>query len=147
MNSRPVSGTRSGVAPLAAAHAMPRVLLIGVDPSTLDPTEWGITSEQTAVVQTAIAGCEQSFRDAGYDIETCLIALDADLASVLVPRLRAKIWEVVVIGGGIRKPPELLLLFEHVVNAVHRHAPQAAIAFNTKPADSLEAAERWIDAR
>ena len=122
------------------------ILLIGVDPSTLNPADWGETPEQNAMVQAALVECEQSFRNAGHDIDMCLLALNADLASVLAPRLRAKSWDVVVVGGGIRKPPELLSLFERVVNAVHRYAPQAAIAFNTKPSDSLEAAERWLAA-
>jgi hypothetical protein len=31
-----------------------------------------------------------------------------------------------------------------VVNTVHRAAPRAAIAFNTRPEDSGAAAARWI---
>ena len=103
-----------------------------------------MTPEENAAVQAAIDEGERSFRDAGYDLAMCLIPLDADLQSVLVPRLQARSWDVVVIGGGIRKPPSLLGLFERIVNAVHRHAPQAAIAFNTKPTDTLEAAQRWV---
>src|SRR5215471_13601564 len=41
-------------------------------------------------------------------------------------------------------PTTAPVLFEAVVNAVHRMAPQAAIAFNTCPEDSGEAAARWI---
>jgi hypothetical protein len=52
----------------------------------------------------------------------------------------------VVIGGGLRIPPKSLLLFEQLVNAVHRAAPNAAIAFNTSPPDTADAAARWIDA-
>ena len=33
---------------------------------------------------------------------------------------------------------------EQVVNLVRRHAPGAAIAFNTSGGDSVEAAERWL---
>ena len=36
----------------------------------------------------------------------------------------------VVIGAGVRLPPQGLALFEAVVNAVHRAAPAATIAFN-----------------
>jgi hypothetical protein len=50
----------------------------------------------------------------------------------------------VVIGAGLRLPPNRLVLFEAVVNAIHRVAPQAAIAFNTRPDDSGAAAARWI---
>jgi len=33
---------------------------------------------------------------------------------------------------------------ETVVNLVHRHAPNAAIALNTNAADSVDAARRWL---
>jgi hypothetical protein len=46
--------------------------------------------------------------------------------------------------GGIRKPEPLLPLFEQAVNLVRRHAPKAAIAFNTSGGDSVEAARRWL---
>jgi hypothetical protein len=36
-----------------------------------------------------------------------------------------------------------LLLFEAVINAVHRAAPSAFIAFNTRPEDTADAAARW----
>jgi len=49
-----------------------------------------------------------------------------------------------VIGAGIRNPPPSLGLFETVLNAVHRHAPGARIAFNTRPDDSDVAAGRWV---
>ena len=52
----------------------------------------------------------------------------------------------VVIGGGLRLPPKSLPLFEMVVNAVHKAAPGAAIAFNTQPADTAEAAARQLNA-
>jgi hypothetical protein len=36
-------------------------------------------------------------------------------------------------------------LLERVVNLVRRHTPDAAIAFNSTPADTFEAAARWLD--
>jgi hypothetical protein len=50
-----------------------------------------------------------------------------------------------VIGAGLREPPERLLLFEKIINLVHMLAPQSRIAFNTTPADTAEAAQRWIE--
>jgi len=35
-------------------------------------------------------------------------------------------------------------VFEGVINAVHRAAPQAVIAFNSKPEDSLDAVARAL---
>jgi len=53
-------------------------------------------------------------------------------------------YDCVVIGGGIRLPPKSLPLLEMVVNTVHKAAPRAAIAFNTRPEDTAEAAARWV---
>jgi hypothetical protein len=61
-------------------------------------------------------------------------------------RLKAQAYDCVVIGAGIRLPPHSLSMFEAVINAVHRAAPDAAIAFNTRPEDSADAAARWLKA-
>ena len=39
---------------------------------------------------------------------------------------------------------DLVALLEQIVNLAHRHAPQAAIAFNTNPGDTVQAAQRWL---
>jgi hypothetical protein len=79
-------------------------------------------------------------------VETCLFGLDGsdDVAAVVAAALRARPWECVVIGGGVRDPSEIEL-FEQVINLVRRYAPEAAIAFNRTPDDTFEAAARWLD--
>ncbi|MCP3785018.1 hypothetical protein NLX85_16745 [Micromonospora sp. A3M-1-15] len=76
--------------------------------------------------------------------EFCLFGLDGsdDIEVMVTVALRAQPWECVVVGGGVRNQ---LDLFERVINLVHRHAPDAAIAFNATPADTFEAAARWLD--
>jgi hypothetical protein len=37
-----------------------------------------------------------------------------------------------------------LLLFEKITNLVHGLAPAASISFNTTPADTAQAVQRWI---
>ena len=44
---------------------------------------------------------------------------------------------------GVRAPAQLPLL-EKVINLVHARALAAKICFNTNPADSAEAAQRWV---
>lgn len=75
--------------------------------------------------------------------EFCLVGLDGsdDVEVVVTAALCAQPWECVVIGGGVRNQLEL---FERVINLVRRHAPDAAIAFNSTPADTFEAAARWM---
>ena len=46
-------------------------------------------------------------------------------------------------GAGMRAIDKNFLLFEKVLNAVHEHAPQARICFNTSPFDTAEAVQRW----
>jgi len=59
-------------------------------------------------------------------------------------QLASTSYDCVVIGAGVRLPPRRLAVFEAVVNAVHKAAPSAAIAFNTRPDDSADAAARWL---
>lgn len=84
------------------------------------------------------------FGDYGIDASMTLIALDESAEAAMATALAGRAWDVVVIGGGIRKPEPLLTFFEQVVNLVRRHAPGAAIAFNTSGGDSVEAAQRWL---
>lgn len=57
--------------------------------------------------------------------------------------LKSKHFDCVLIGAGLRLPPERLLLFETIINLIHRLAPRAGICFNTTPADTAEAVQRW----
>jgi len=61
-------------------------------------------------------------------------------------QLRSTNYDCVVIGAGVRLPPRNLALLEVVINAIRRTAPGAAIAFNTRPDDSADAAARWVTA-
>jgi hypothetical protein len=53
-------------------------------------------------------------------------------------------YDCVVIGTGVRLPPKRIAIFEAVINAVHKAAPGATIAFNTLPENSADAAARWL---
>jgi hypothetical protein len=121
----------------------PRVLVIGLDPHRV-PGPWDPTP-----VADAIAVSMARFADAGIGAETCLFGLDGsdDIEAVVTEALDSRPWEVVVIGGGVRKAEDRLDLFERIVNLVHRHAPGAAIAFNSSPGDTFEAAARWLGPR
>jgi hypothetical protein len=73
-----------------------------------------------------------------------MIPPDDTAGPMLEKQLKSASYDCVVIGGGLRIPPKSLLLFETIVNAVHRAAPNAAIAFNTRPEDTADAAARWL---
>nr|WP_280511507.1 hypothetical protein [Nocardia farcinica] len=84
------------------------------------------------------------FHDYGIDADWCLVALDEHPEDTITAALTRTDYACVVIGGGIRGHEPLLLFFENVINLVRRHAPQAAIAFNTTPEDCADAARRWV---
>ena len=124
---------------------MKRVLLIGFDPASVDFSDPalppGMSAEKIhAGVKLALA----DFAGRGWHPEVCYINPDETAVPTIERHLASAVYDCVVIGAGVRLPPNRLVLFEAVVNAIHRAALQAAIAFNTRPDDSGAAAARWI---
>jgi hypothetical protein len=117
--------------------ALGRVLVIGLDPAKIE----GWDPEPVAA---AVARGQARFGDHGIEVDLCLVAVDENPGAVIAEALSGKDYACVVIGGGIRKHEPLLELFEKVVNLVRQHAPGSAIAFNTNPEDSVDAALRWL---
>jgi hypothetical protein len=120
-----------------AAAGAPRVLVVGLDPYRV-PGPW-----DPRPVAEGIELGRARFVEHGVEVQFCLVGLDGsdEVEEVVAASLRGQPWECVVVGGGVRNQPDL---FERVVNLVRRHAPDAAIAFNATPADTFEAAARWI---
>jgi hypothetical protein len=50
-----------------------------------------------------------------------------------------------MIGAGLRVVPPYFLLFEKLINVLHRHAPASTkLYFNSNPTDTAEAVKRWV---
>lgn len=84
----------------------------------LDPVR--IPGWDPAPVVAAITRGHARFAEHGIEADLCLTATDA----------------------AAEEP--LLEFFEQVINLVHRHAPDAAIAFNSTPEDTVDAALRRL---
>ena len=82
--------------------------------------------------------------DRGWEADVCYIRPDQTAGPTVERHLASKSYDCVVIGAGVRLPPKRLALFETVINAVHRAAPSSAIAYNTRPDDTADAAGRWL---
>ena len=122
-----------------------KVLFIGQEPDTVDFSDPGLPPGFNAEkIHAGIAAGMQAMHDRGYAADLCLVTPDASAAAAVAQKLAAVAYDVVVIGGGLRIPAPSLLLFEQLVNAVHKGAPQAALAFNTRPEDTADAAARWF---
>lgn len=118
------------------------VLAIGIDPALVDFS--GQPQLSAELVRSYIDAELQRLREQGFDVTSCLIDLGDTAEQVATAALGSKNFDCVVIGAGLRVPPERLLLFEKILNHVHRLAPRASICFNTNPADTIGAVQRWV---
>jgi hypothetical protein len=118
------------------------VLAIGIEPAFADFTAFPQLTPE--LVRSYIITQIEQLRALGYDAASCLIDLGNIAEQVATTALKSKHFDCVVIGAGLREPAERLLLFEQIINLVHAFAPAAKICFNTNPADTAEAVQRWI---
>jgi len=126
---------------------MTRILFVGQKPETVDFSDPSLPPGFNAEkINAGIALGVAKIKERGWQGETCMITPDAAGNDMLKAALKAAVYDCVVIGGGLRLPPKSLTLFETVVNTIHKTAPNAAIAFNTRPEDTAESAARQIDA-
>jgi hypothetical protein len=122
-----------------------QVLFVGQQPETVDFADPALPPGfDAAKIHAGIAVGMQQMADRGWHADLCLVRPDKSATEVLERQLAITTYDCVVIGGGIRIPPKSLLLFERLLNAVHRAAPTSSIAFNTAPPDTADAAARWL---
>jgi hypothetical protein len=126
---------------------MTRILLLGLDPETVDFSDPALPPGMTAEkVRAGIAVALKQFTDRGWESDVGFIRPDETAGPAVERLLSSTNYDCVVVGGGVRLPPRNLVLFEVVINAIRKAAPGAAIAFNTRPDDSADAAARWVGA-
>jgi hypothetical protein len=133
-----------GIWSIGAKH-ITRILFVGQKPETVDYLDPALPPGFNAdKINAGIAVAVAKIRERGWQGDTCMIMPDETAAPTLEKQLLSARYDCVVIGGGLRMPPKSLALFERVVNVVHKAAPGAAIAFNTRPEDTAEAAARQL---
>jgi hypothetical protein len=114
-------------------------LLIGYLPELPGPLS---AAEVSKGLDTAKARLEEL----GYPMDLCLVPDDDSALGIVEQALRSKRYDCICIGGGLRLPPAHTVLFEKLMNIVHRAAPQATLCFSTSPADAFNAVRRAIEA-
>ena len=125
---------------------MKNICFIGQEPETVDFSDPALPPGFDA--KKIHAGIEVGMRqmsERAWHPDLCLVRPDGTAASAIERQLSLVRYDCVVIGGGIRIPPKSLLLFEEIVNTVHKFDPSASIAFNTRPEDTADAAARWLN--
>src|SRR5215475_11040685 len=97
-------------------------------------------------IRAGIAVALNRFAERGLEADVGFIRPDETAGPTVERQLASTRYDCVVIGAGVRLPPRRLEVFEAVLNAIHKAAPGAVIAFNTRPEDSADAAACSISA-
>ena len=130
---------------MSQSNDVKKVLFVGQQPETVDFSDPALPPGFNAEkIHSGIAVGMQQMADRGWHADLCLVRPDESATVALERQLASATYDCVVIGGGIRIPPKSLLLFERLLNSVHKSAPEASIAFNTVPQDTADAAGRWF---
>ena len=124
---------------------MNHVLFVGLDPNTVDFSDPALPPGLSAdKIQLGITVAIAQLEKRGWQAHTCMISPDELGCAILEKQLALINYSCVVIGAGLRLPATNLILFEKVINIVRSVLPRAAIAFNTRPEDTADAAARWL---
>src|ERR1044071_8252239 len=110
------------------------VLVVGLDPTLIDFSDPGYPPGMNAEkVFAGVKASEDELTRLGYDVQTCLIDFGETAEAVTQSQLERRPFDCVMIGAGVRLPPNNFLLFEKLINVAHEYAPQAKLCFNTMP--------------
>ena len=125
--------------------AKARVLLVGIDPDLVDFTKSPVPDLTAAKVRAGVEANRAQLETLGYSVTTLYVDDGKSAETTLTGELTASQYDCIMIGAGLRTVPPYFLLFEQLMNVVHRHAPPSTkICFNTNPMDTTEAVKRWM---
>ncbi|CAM6114459.1 unnamed protein product [Calypogeia fissa] len=115
-----------------------RAVLIG-----LPPLVGAVAPAHLLPLKKALEALPAQMADAGIHYEFASVKPEEGGLAELGPKLQSERPDVVVIGNGIRSNMELTHFMEQIIDIVRTHAPQAKLAFNTRP-DNSDAVKRWL---
>jgi len=118
-----------------------KVLLIGLKSDAVDFKKWPqLTKEK---LEAAFLQVVSELKENGYDAKWCLTDSGETAIEQVHEALKTEQPDIVLVGAGVRTDPDHFLLFEQLINVIHSQAPNAKIAFNSLPYDTLESVQRW----
>jgi hypothetical protein len=124
---------------------MKQILIVGMNPHTIDFSQPGFLPGLTAEkVLMGLKAERENLKAEGCDSDMHLIDTGVLEMSTLAEQLKAKQFDGVMIGAGVRIPPSNFILFEKIINTVHDSAPNTKIIFNTNPNDTAASIRRWL---
>jgi hypothetical protein len=123
---------------------MASILIVGQDPDSIEAGDLppGITP---ARIRSGLDAARSALQARAHDAQIVWTTSVDRIAGELAEAVRGRRYDVIVIGAGLRTLPPMARHFELLMNAIRQHAPNARLAFNSKPDDTAEAAERQLD--
>ena len=122
-----------------------RVLLVGLEPDIVDYSKSPVPGLTAAKVRTAVEADAAKLESLGYSVKSLYVDDGKTAEVALANALAAGGYDCIMIGAGLRIVPPYFLLFEKLINVIHRHAPASRkLCFNTNPADTADAVQRWV---
>ncbi|CAM6118683.1 unnamed protein product [Calypogeia fissa] len=110
---------------------------------SLPPQFGAATPQQVVPLIKAIEALPPQMAAAGIKFEFAAVQPGEMSLAELRRKLQSQRPDVVIIGNGIRNNMDLTYFMEQIIDIVRTNAPQAKLAFNTRPNDSLDAVKRW----
>ncbi len=125
--------------------AKARVLLLGLDPDIVDYSKSPVPGLTAAKVRAAVEGDKGKLETLGYRVTSLYVDDGKTAETALSAELSRSGYDCIMVGAGLRIVPPYFLLFEKLINVVHRHAPASTkVCFNTNPSDTADAVQRWV---
>ena len=125
--------------------ARARVLLVGLDPDIVDYAKSPVPGLTAEKVRAAVEADTAKLTTLGYRVKSLYVDDGNSAETVLTDELATGGYDCIMIGAGLRVVPPYFLLFEKLINVVHRHAPASTrLCFNSNPTDTAEAVMRWV---
>jgi hypothetical protein len=125
--------------------ARARVLLVGLDPDIVDYTKSPVPDLTAAKVRAAVEADSAKLETLGYSVKALYVDDGKSAEATLTNELTTNRYDCIMIGAGLRVVPPYFLLFEKLINVVHRHAlASTKLCFNSNPTDTAEAVKRWV---
>ena len=98
-----------------------------------------------AKVRAAVEAESSKLELLGYSVKPLYIDDGKTAEAVLTNALASGGYDCIIVGAGLRVVPPYFLLFEKLINVIHRHAPASTkVCFNTNPSDTAAAVQRWV---
>jgi hypothetical protein len=121
------------------------VLLVGLEPDIVDYSKSPVPGLTAAKVRAAVEADSAKLKSLGYSVKSLYVDDGKTAEATLTKALESGGYDCIMIGAGLRIVPPYFLLFEKLINVIHRHAPASTkLCFNTNPADTAEAVQRWV---